>query len=165
LGFFLAATIHSHKKPPEQRSREARHLSNPRLSITAAILLHRDSSGRDAERLADVGGVVDFVARFILIRLMNPSAIITVKVSGQLGQQLAAVIVGSQVNVLISVKCQRLSINTLSIQRPLPSMLMRTPAAVSRSAHAFVMGIYRRQCLAIRRVDQLTADKTLSSDA
>jgi hypothetical protein len=85
LGFFLAEKIYSHKKPQERRSREARYLSIPRLSITAAILLHRVSSGRDGERLADVGGVVDFVGRFILMRLMNPSAIIKVEVSGQPG--------------------------------------------------------------------------------
>jgi hypothetical protein len=55
------------------------------LSITAATLLHRVSSGRDGERLADVGGVVDFVGRFTLMRLMNPSAIVEIKIQSWLG--------------------------------------------------------------------------------
>jgi hypothetical protein len=94
----LAEKIHSHKTPQERRSREARYLSIPRLSITAAILLHRVSSGRDGERLADVRGVVDFVGRFILMRLMNPSAIVKVKVPRQSGLELAPVLVGAQVH-------------------------------------------------------------------
>jgi len=42
-----------------------------RLSINAATLWHFVSSGRDGERLVDVLGLVDFVGRFIFMRLIN----------------------------------------------------------------------------------------------
>jgi hypothetical protein len=75
------------------------HIS--RLSTTAAVFLHRVSSDRDGERLADVGGVVDFVGRFILMRLMNPSAMVEIKIPSQPGLQVAPVFVGAQVDVLV----------------------------------------------------------------
>jgi hypothetical protein len=39
---------------------------------------HRDYSGRDGQRLAGVGGVVDFIGGLILMRLMSASAIVQV---------------------------------------------------------------------------------------
>src|SRR5579862_7053385 len=50
-----------------------RYLSIPRFSISAAVPVHRGSSGRDGQRLAGVGGVVDFIGSLIPVQLMNPS--------------------------------------------------------------------------------------------
>jgi hypothetical protein len=66
-----------------------------------SLRLYCDCSGCNGQWLVDVGGVVDFVWGLILMRLMNPSAIVKVEVSGQTGLELPSVLVGAQVNVLV----------------------------------------------------------------
>jgi hypothetical protein len=99
----------SNRKPQGQRSRGTRCLSIPRFSISAAELVHRDCSGRVGQRLAGVGGVINFVGSLILVRLMNPPAIVEVEISGQPGLELSSIFVGR------ADKCPRIA---LIIQSP-----------------------------------------------
>ena len=95
-------------------------------------------SGRDGQRLAGAGGVVNFVGCLIIVRLMNPSLIVKVNVTSQPGLQCAPVLLGPRLMSSYFTLRHSRSMNRLSIQRPLPSVLMRTPAASSTSVHALL---------------------------
>jgi len=83
----LAEKIASHRKAQEPRSQETRYLSIPRYSIAAVVFARHDWSGRDRQWLADTGSVIDFIGRSIIMRLMNASAIVEIKIASQPGLQ------------------------------------------------------------------------------
>jgi len=82
-------------------------------------------SGRDGQRLAGAGGVVNFVGCLIIVRLMNPSLIVKVNVTSQPGLQCARVLLGP-----------RLMSSYFTPQSLDEQVVNPTPLAIRADAHA-----------------------------
>jgi hypothetical protein len=62
---------------------------------------HGYCSGRNGQRLAGLGGVVDFVWRLIVVRLVNPPLVVEIEIARQASLQVAPVLVSPEINILV----------------------------------------------------------------